>query len=57
MNNQFKIGDVVQLKSGSVKMTVYYIDNNSMAVMYFNHLTNSFVTVRDLTPSIFDLAD
>lgn len=36
MSNQFKIGDVVQLKSGSPEMTVVSCDDEIVKVVYYN---------------------
>lgn len=40
----FKIGDVVQLKSGSPLMTIRIISENQYKCVWFNTSTNKFET-------------
>lgn len=54
--NDLKVGDVVRLKSGGIKMTVYYVGTETIAVMYYNESTNSIEKVQQMEPLAFELA-
>ncbi|WP_353159272.1 DUF2158 domain-containing protein [Myroides odoratus] len=54
---KFKTGDVVQLKSGSPKMTIYFVGSVTVSVMYFDNLKNEIIKERDIDPLALKLAD
>jgi len=51
--NEFKIGDVVTLKSGSVDLTIYHLYNNDQYahLTWFDPTTNSIKT-HDGVPTV-----
>ena len=56
MEQQFKLGDVVQLKSGSPKMIVAEIDGDSVSMVYWNDKTDRIQKV-DAIVWILELAN
>jgi len=54
MSNQLKVGDVVKLNSGSIHMTVSYINSEGMVeVTWFNSLTNTLEFKGSMNPETF----
>lgn len=55
---EFKIGDVVQLKSGGVKMTVYAVDDEerTLFVACYNEVTGLIATHKSIPVSLFKRA-
>jgi uncharacterized protein YodC (DUF2158 family) len=46
--NEFKVGDVVVLKSGGPKMTVYEVDGNLVSCQYWSEPAKRFEVLNNL---------
>jgi uncharacterized protein YodC (DUF2158 family) len=53
---QFKIGDIVRLKSGGPAMTINRVHPNSVTCIYYNEQTNVFEFLLDVMPECLEIS-
>ena len=54
---KFNIGDVVELNSGSEKMTVVNSTSETVVVIYYNPVTGTLTKKEDLSSYVIKLSD
>ncbi len=56
VEKQFKPGDVVTLKSGGIRMTVWFVtDKGEVFLYYYDQLTNSIKELKEIPQSVLTL--
>jgi uncharacterized protein YodC (DUF2158 family) len=56
--NDFKTGDVVELKSGSMKMTIWFVNTDGIAfVYYYNPETKLIHSQIEIPKSVLKLVE
>jgi len=57
IENKFKEGDIVRLKSGSPEMTVSFSDNDETYVFYYNYPENKISNQIKLKTCVLELVN